>query len=161
MKSKQITAHFCDHCNKLYQREKAAIQHEIVCNKNPNNFRPCFGCDFLTKKEHSIYRDGYYGENEIIVNVLFCTKKKEFLIPPSVEHKRNSLSDEYEPMPIYCKYPLNYSANHFKNIAVITNEELKSFCEITENEDEENMLIAHALLKGFEERENKYSPFPF
>jgi len=40
----------CDHCNKCYQIKSACERHETLCNKNPNNHRPCFECNKLTKK---------------------------------------------------------------------------------------------------------------
>lgn len=91
----------CDHCNKLYQRKHACEKHEIMCSKNPDNFRACFGCKHLTKVEVPI--QGYYWEYE--ANVLYCSKLEKYLHPPKVEHKGNALDFGRlnEPMPRECK----------------------------------------------------------
>jgi len=99
----------CEYCNKLYQRKYAAIQHEKICKKNPDNKRACmvngFVCDHLTKK-----RAWYHypdEENKCEVNLLYCEYKKIFLYPPKIEVKGNwfELDEELnEPMPKQCDY---------------------------------------------------------
>lgn len=97
----------CEHCRKLYQIKKFAIIHEQVCKKNPENYRACFGCKFLIKKEATIFEDHpMMGESQYDANILFCSSKNIFVYPPIVEHKGNSfeLGDELnEPMPIECE----------------------------------------------------------
>ena len=96
----------CDHCKKLYRRKGACEAHEPKCSRNPINFRPCFDCDHLTKKNHTVYNDHPMGgEIDKEVHLMYCKKKEMFIHPPSVEHKNNAieLGDEFnEPMPKEC-----------------------------------------------------------
>jgi len=97
----------CEYCRKLYQIKRFAIYHESICKKNPENYRVCFGCKFLVKKEVTIKDDHpVMGETEYNRDLLFCTSKNIFLHPPIVEHKGNAyeLGDELnEPMPDECE----------------------------------------------------------
>jgi len=105
MKEKKITAYFCSYCNKLYQRKHACINHEGICFSNPDNFRACYGCDFLSKKTTMHYFDTYSGESYEKVSLLFCSKKGMYVYPPKVEHGKKwfDLGDEInEPMVKKC-----------------------------------------------------------
>ena len=97
----------CEHCNKLYQIKNKCLEHEKVCNKNPDNQRACFGCRHLEKKNYTIYEDHHYGgELERKVELLHCPKINSFLYPPKVEHKKNWYETdpmENKPMPRTCK----------------------------------------------------------
>lgn len=75
----------CDHCNKLYQIKSWAEQHEEGCNKNPDNFRACFGCKHLCKKNVDYWFDTYHGEDSKDVLVFYCEKIDSCLYPPKVE----------------------------------------------------------------------------
>ena len=107
MKTEIKEIYKCEHCNKLYQIKSYCEKHEIVCSKNPNNQRACFGCNHLEKKNYTIYDDDPRGgEIESNVEILFCPKINSFLYPPKVEHKGNAyeLGDELnKPMPRTCK----------------------------------------------------------
>lgn len=105
MKEKQITAYFCAHCNKLYQRKHACITHEVYCSSNPDPQRACFSCIHLHKKSVTHYYDTYSGESYEYVTILHCKKLDKFVYPPKVEAKKNwfDLGDEFnEPMPKVC-----------------------------------------------------------
>lgn len=144
MKTKTIEAHFCDHCNKLYQRKHAAIKHEERCYKNPVNHRPCFECKHLTY--------GKYGGKKL----LFCTKKQHFLYTPQNEIKRNwkfLARAKNEPMPKVCALYLIEPSIDLFHKGIIDKEELNGFEQMCESRPE----IAHELFNGFESRED----FPF
>ena len=51
----------CEYCRKIYQVKRFAEAHEVVCKKNPDNNRACFGCEFLEKKEKTLYEDHPMG----------------------------------------------------------------------------------------------------
>lgn len=101
----------CDFCRKLYQVKTACENHEVSCSENPDNERACFGCEFLTKKENTIYEDSPMGgEYKFTRQLLYCNKKEIFVYPPKVEHKGNAidLGDETnEPMPRQCEFNTN------------------------------------------------------
>src|SRR5690606_2538475 len=97
----------CDHCNKLYQVKGAAERHEKSCHRNPDNERPCFGCNHFSGTTTTQFIDHpYSGQHEREVKVSFCGKKDSFLYPPKVEHKGNALDlgiDSNIPMPRTCE----------------------------------------------------------
>ena len=97
--------HKCEYCRKIYQVKRFAEWHEVVCKKNPDNKRACFGCEFLEKKEKTLYEDHPLGgEYEYKRDLLFCKKKEIYLYPPVVEHKGNwfELGINNDPMPKEC-----------------------------------------------------------
>ena len=105
MKEKNITAYFCSHCNKLYQRKHACIDHEKLCMSNPEIERACYSCIHFEKKDIRYYFDSYPGEDHRKLSLLHCKKLDKFLYPPKVEAKKNwfDLGDEFnEPMPKKC-----------------------------------------------------------
>ncbi len=111
MKTEVKEIYKCDHCNKLYQRKNACIDHEKVCVRNPKNDRACFSCNHMVKKEMTHVVDTYIGEQEEDVSVCYCPKLKKALYPPKVEHKGNAFEclshADYgevpnEPMPVEC-----------------------------------------------------------
>ena len=102
---KTIEIYKCEFCKKLYQRKNFAEKHEKICTKNPRNFRPCFWCTHLKKKNFEHWYDTYCGEGKEILSLLHCDKIDSFLYPPRVEEKGNfyDLGDtENNPMPIAC-----------------------------------------------------------
>jgi len=99
---KQITAFKCDFCGKKLERKHAMVYHELICSKNPENKRACFGCKFLGMKEDVVFIDQYNGTGERIVFALFCKKKDIYVYPPKVEIKGNMLDLDNEPMPKEC-----------------------------------------------------------
>jgi hypothetical protein len=112
MKIKEnITLYKCDFCKKELKRKHAMENHESLCLRNPINFRPCYSCPMLIKKETSVYYDHYDGsESERKVNLLYCEYKKHFLYTPKNEAKKNAfeLGDDYnEPMPKECDFEPN------------------------------------------------------
>lgn len=100
----------CDHCNKLYQAKRHCAYHELVCKKNPDNKRACFGCDYLTKTniEHLTgYGDGSGEEQTEFSMLLFCNKKRVCLHTPQSEIKQNALETigfDNEQMPKECEF---------------------------------------------------------
>ena len=80
----------CEFCKKPYLTKKGAGNHEQSCKKNPDNFRACFGCDFLGEKRIEYYEDDPMGgERCSIRKVLFCSKIEQPVYPPKVERKKN------------------------------------------------------------------------
>jgi hypothetical protein len=105
MKTEIKTIYKCDFCNKLYQRKNSAEYHERICNKNPSNQRPCYGCSYLEKKEASITIGYSYDGDEILkkVQIFHCKFRNVFLHTPKNEIKGNVFDvDENYPMPITC-----------------------------------------------------------
>ena len=107
MKEINKPVYYCDHCKKHGLSKHKMIYHELVCNYNPDNRRPCFNCQNLTKKEISISKDYGFGETFETYDLLFCNEKKIFLYTPKNEIKKNfkDLGDELnEPMPRFCNH---------------------------------------------------------
>lgn len=111
---KEIKAYKCEYCGKLLQVSHAMQSHECGCKKNPCNFRNCFHCHNLTKKEAEIYSgyDSYYGCEPVNIKMsfLYCNAKNIFLYTPSNEHKGNFSHTDNEggnfenyPMPLECE----------------------------------------------------------
>lgn len=73
----------CDHCSKLYVRKEACAEHEKKCRKNPDNYQICLdGCDHLVKKDFTVTPNHHFGgEGTETRECLFCTKKKEGVVP--------------------------------------------------------------------------------
>lgn len=97
----------CEYCKKLYQMKHFCEVHEKQCAKNPNNYRICFGCEFLCKKRTHITIDNEYVTHKEPLDLLYCRKIESFLYPPKVQHKSNmfDLGDKDNiPMRIDCKY---------------------------------------------------------
>jgi len=122
MKTEIKEIYKCDHCNKLYQIKSFAIKHEERCSKNPENFRACFGCEHLGKKDAKVHTgyDDYFSCEPIyeFKTLLFCSKKNTFLYPPISEHKGNVYSEfdddsqQNNPMPKECCFRENESIEH-------------------------------------------------
>lgn len=108
MKTVNKPVYYCEHCKKHGLSKSAMIYHETICFNNPINFRPCFGCNNLQKKETEITGHYYNGsEWERKVNVFYCAKVDSFLYTPKNEIKKNAydLGDyENNPMPKQCEY---------------------------------------------------------
>lgn len=106
MKEQTQKTYRCDHCNKLYLRKNAAATHEERCFANPENFRPCFGCANLGRKDFEIESQNCYHIPNRKISLFFCSKKETFLLPPISEHKGNFIDTndiENNPMPKECK----------------------------------------------------------
>lgn len=107
---KEVQGYKCDFCGKIYQRKNFCARHEIACNRNPINFRACFGCSFCKQQETVIYFDSPLGgELSEKRKLLFCSKTETYVYPPKVE--RNSFGYGYElgdvanePMPKECDF---------------------------------------------------------
>lgn len=135
MITKTIEGHFCEHCNKLYQRKHFAIQHEIKCLKNPLNDRPCFNCEHLDLIHSTICVDYPNGSAEREVNAYWCTKNENYLIPPISKHRGHAYEfGDYEniDMPVNCgqwftdKILLLIEENKIK----VSDEEYKNFKQL-------------------------------
>jgi len=97
----------CEHCRKLYQIKNACIKHEIECRKNPDNFRACFGCIHMDKKDVGIFSDTFQGEIETKRMVLYCKKLESFMYPPKIERSKEWYETdpiENNPMPRTCEH---------------------------------------------------------
>ena len=106
---KEITkkVYYCEHCGKHGLSKPKMIYHENICFNNPVNFRPCFGCHNLTKKESQV-TGYYYNGSEWIrkVDVFYCKAKDIYLHTPQNQIKENAhdLDDGInEPMPKECE----------------------------------------------------------
>lgn len=106
MKIETKEVYKCEYCNKLYQIKRFAERHELMCKKNPNNARCCFGCSFLKKKKTTYYYSAYGEEFEIEKELLHCEKIDSFLYPPKVEYKENwfDLDELNQPMRRQCEF---------------------------------------------------------
>ncbi len=103
MKTETREIHTCDYCNKLYLRKKMGEKHELTCNKNPVNDRPCFDCGALVKKE---YKDDEFNSR---IELFFCEHFKHYLYPPSADHKKNWVdTGDSESMPKECEFKADY-----------------------------------------------------
>ncbi len=105
MKERLRKVFSCDHCNKKYFIKSACLKHEKLCFKNPENFRPCFDCKYLEKKDYKYYYDTGCGEDSKILTLFHCSKKNIFLHTPQVEIKGNAFDLGYEEniaMPKEC-----------------------------------------------------------
>jgi len=72
----------CEYCRKLYQRKRYCELHEPKCRKNPENYQACLdGCQFIMKKNTTVYYDTYIGQGEFKIDLLFCEAKNEFVYP--------------------------------------------------------------------------------
>jgi len=110
MKTKTTEIYICDHCKKWYQRKWLCEKHEKRCSYNPDNQRACFGCVYVEMKNETIgsgISNTLTGEEEEMnVQVLFCSKKQHYIYPPKAEHKGNAFDmGDYEnlPMPKECE----------------------------------------------------------
>lgn len=106
MKTEVRTIYRCDHCNKLYLNRKACKTHEKRCFHNPDNYRVCYDCEYLTKKAaKSIKQDE--DNNHVVYSLFYCTKINKFTHPPKVDQKGNRkelVSHVSIPMKRKCKF---------------------------------------------------------
>lgn len=105
----------CDFCGKNLLRKHAAIKHEDLCKKNPENIRPCLSCPHLLTDEFIVDYDdfgGHAAEKPRIGRAMFCTHYKKGVYAPWVEKKwdhayefleENGEQYENEPMPEACE----------------------------------------------------------
>ena len=107
MKVIETTIYKCEYCNKLYERKHFCKKHELICKKNPDNFRACHSCKKLTRKTHVVekynYLEGSYTEK---CSLLYCNKKEVFIHTPKIEIKGNKFDTSPVnniPMPKVCK----------------------------------------------------------
>lgn len=107
MKTKIKSVYYCDYCKKYFLRKDACTRHEVICSENPDNFRACFDCDHLTKKETDYYYDTFQGQDSRKVFLFFCPKINAYLYPPKVQKNKKwfELGDEDNiPMRKECEY---------------------------------------------------------
>ncbi|HDZ27068.1 hypothetical protein LCGC14_0500910 [marine sediment metagenome] len=98
MKTQTREIYRCGYCNKWYLIKKSAEKHEVICNKNPVNDRPCFNCPLLVKKEYQ-EEDEFHHK----LDLFFCEHFEHYLFPPSADHKKNWIdTGESVPMPKEC-----------------------------------------------------------
>jgi hypothetical protein len=98
----------CEHCRKVYQIKRFAIEHEPKCKKNPANKQKCLeGCQYLDKKEVTYLWDAYDGQHESKKEILFCSKLNQGVYPYWVSGLlQDDIEDEIpnEVMPKKCHY---------------------------------------------------------
>jgi len=105
MKTKTKEVFYCDYCKKHGLSKAAMVHHEAICYGNPENKRPCFNCQYLTKRETTIYGNYFNGsEWEREVNLFYCRAKEIFLYTPKNQVKGNQfdIGDTNDPMPKEC-----------------------------------------------------------
>jgi len=118
MQTKLRETYKCDHCGKWYLSKHFAVRHELMCKRDPENFRPCFDCEHLTKKETEIWIgiDDYHTGEPIYEKkeFLFCSAKSHFIYTPINELKGNFNHYDNEgghlenkPMPKECDMQKN------------------------------------------------------
>lgn len=107
MKIKEnVTLYYCGFCNKRYVRKHACLEHEEKCSRNPINFRACFNCKHLRKREEEICfdpNDPY--EQPLEIKIFYCPQIDSYLYPPKIERNGRcfDLGDESnEPMKKEC-----------------------------------------------------------
>jgi len=96
----------CEYCRKLYQRKGYCVTHELRCNKNPVNFRPCFSCEHLENRTINIQIDSNGYESLKEVKALYCKFYNKNLLPPIGVHRGDcyEFGDELtEAMPLKCE----------------------------------------------------------
>lgn len=103
MKTTTKEIYQCDHCKKWYHRKHACIKHEDICKSSPDNWRDCFNCKNLTKKQTMIMDEennkGYQ------IELLFCKANNHFLYTPLSEKKGRwyvLAENTNNPMPKEC-----------------------------------------------------------
>jgi hypothetical protein len=109
MKEKIKTVYYCDHCNAKRFVKNAMVRHELICNKNQDNKRACYGCIYLTKGDFDFEYDSGHegGALTQTKKQAFCNKKQVFLAThyQEINQKREIIYyDEVEKMPKDCKY---------------------------------------------------------
>lgn len=106
-----VTVYSCEYCKKKLFRQHAMGTHEMMCTKNPDNYRPCYGCKYLEKKEFKVNIGMDYMGNDVFdnKNLLYCNAKESCLQTPQVEMKGNAIYQEKiegeienNPMPKHC-----------------------------------------------------------
>jgi hypothetical protein len=113
-----VTIYKCDFCKKELKRKHAMINHELQCNNNPINQRPCLdGCKYLLRKPIvlDIGIDDYYSGEPTTrtYNGFYCSLKEIYLLHPKIEHKNKFIKSEViyneqdveisqESMPLEC-----------------------------------------------------------
>lgn len=89
-----VTLYKCDFCKKELKRKHAMTNHEIRCNCNPINQRPCLdGCIYAELKEIQ-YEAGFddYNTGEPVMKTgttFFCSLKKQLMLHPKLEYREN------------------------------------------------------------------------
>jgi len=114
-----VTIYKCDFCKKELKRKYAMEKHEIQCNNNPINLRPCLNnCKYLIRKPVilGIGREDYDTGEEVTkeYNGFFCELKNIYLLHPKAEYRNEFIKSEptydkedndifQESMPKECK----------------------------------------------------------
>jgi len=89
-----VTLYKCDFCKKELKRKHAMVNHEIRCNNNPVNNRPCLNCCIHSELKEIQYEVGYddYNTGESVMKTgktFFCSLKKQLMLHPKLEYKEN------------------------------------------------------------------------
>ena len=95
----------CEFCKKYGLSKGGMKRHELICFHNPENKRPCFECNFLSKKTTTIHHDSPMGGDiEEKVTLFYCKKKEAYLYTPQNDIRRNwkDTGEESISMPIEC-----------------------------------------------------------
>jgi len=89
-----VTIYKCDFCKKELKRQHAMAKHELQCNCNPINQRPCLDfCIHLRQKEieYETGIDDYISGEPILrkANTFFCSLKNQLMLHPKLEYRDN------------------------------------------------------------------------
>lgn len=114
MKTEDRKIYRCEYCNKYGLSKGGMTRHEKICFKNPTNFRQCFECPYLEKKETTIdynYPSSEYeNQGDRKVSLFYCSKKDSYLWTPQNKIRGNEIesgeSNMY--MPTQCEDYDNY-----------------------------------------------------
>jgi hypothetical protein len=105
MKTISKPVYYCDYCNKLGLSKSGMARHEQICNKNPENARPCYSCKFCVKRETTV-ETMYYGLlSNKHVELFYCEHHCNYIHTPQNAIRGNQY-DTDEPnigMPKECK----------------------------------------------------------
>lgn len=111
-----ITIFRCDYCFKEMKRKHSMVNHELICDKNPNNQKACHFCKNLEVIEKEVFFENPYYHPDYndddgewkSVKVFRCILFDKLMYPYSIEkrglpNKYPDTFDEQEPMPIVCE----------------------------------------------------------
>jgi len=97
---KNTTIYKCEHCRKIYQRERFAKLHPAKCRKNPCNISACSsGCKYLTSTKEDVLVSNMHGERYEELRLLRCSKQHIYIKPIWSTGEIANLCEPVETMP--------------------------------------------------------------
>lgn len=117
---KEFLGYKCDHCSKLYQKKHACSDHEEICLKNPENYKPCLdSCEFLKRKEIEYYTgfDDYHSGEPVYKKTkgFHCSKLDKLMMHPNMERSNLDISYVYLDSEETEQHKMPCSCPHLKN----------------------------------------------